>query len=106
MISAKERTVAKGITASGVGMGESWPRMQSAATVCAPSDKICHHLRVYPKERFLLQSHGWQHFALLLLCIVCFCLLYFDLSCSDLLCLHCFAQQLLKEALFVVHAEV
>ena len=58
MISAKERTVAKGITASGVGMGESWPRMQSAATVCAPSDKICHHRRVYPKAAERRRS-GW-----------------------------------------------
>ena len=30
----------------GAGTGDSRPRMQSAATVCAPMDKMPHHRRV------------------------------------------------------------
>ena len=40
------RTEARGRTVVGAGTGESRPRMQSAATVCAPMDKMPHHRRV------------------------------------------------------------
>ena len=44
--SVNGKTDARGRTVVGAGTGESRPRMQSAATVCAPMDRMPHHRRV------------------------------------------------------------
>ena len=45
-MSISGRTEARGRAEVGAGTGDSRPRMQSAATVCAPMDKMPHHRRV------------------------------------------------------------
>ena len=45
-MSINGRTEARGRAEVGAGTGDSRPRMQSAATVCAPMDKMPHHRRV------------------------------------------------------------
>ena len=45
-MSINGRTEARGKAEVGAGTGDSRPRMQSAATVCAPMDKMPHHRRV------------------------------------------------------------
>ena len=44
--SSNGRTEASGRTVVGAGIGESRPRMQSAATVCAPMERMLHQRRV------------------------------------------------------------
>ena len=45
-MSINGKTEARGRAEVGAGTGDSRPRMQSAATVCTPMDKMPHHRRV------------------------------------------------------------
>ena len=45
-MSINGKTEARGRAEVGAGTGDSRPRMQSAATVCAPMDRMPHHRRV------------------------------------------------------------
>ena len=57
-MSINGRTEARGRAEVGAGTGDSRPRMQSAATVCAPMDKMPHHRRVYARDARRRRS-GW-----------------------------------------------
>ena len=47
--SSNGRMEARGRAAVGVGTGESRPKIESAATVCSPTDRMLHHRLVYTR---------------------------------------------------------